>query len=45
MDEESIKEMADKAREASFMLMLIQIIIPLILLIIAAGLIIYGIRR
>ena len=45
MDEESIKEMADKAREASFMLMLIQIIIPLILLIIAVGLIIYGIRR
>ncbi len=45
MEDKSIKEMADKAKKASFMLMLIQIIVPLILLIIAIGLIIYGIRR
>ncbi len=45
MDEKSIKDMADKAKKASFMLMLIQIIIPLLLIIIAIALIIYGIRR
>jgi len=45
MDEKSIKDMAGKAKKASFMLMLIQIIIPLLLIIIAIALIIYGIRR
>ena len=45
MDEKSIKDVADKAKEASFMFMLIQIIIPLFLIIIAIALIIYGIRR
>ena len=45
MDEKSIKEIANEVKKASFMLFLLQVIVPLMLLIIAAGLIIYGIRR
>jgi len=45
MDEQSINEMADKARKATFLLLLIQIIIPLFLLIVAIALIIYAAKR
>jgi len=45
MDERSIKEIANDSKKLAFLLFMLQIIVPLMLLLIAIGLIIYGIRR